>query len=466
MHKIAAPKFSEKIFKAYDIRGVYPSEINEQAAYNIARAFVGYILLKKQGSRALKILVNRDDRVSSPALHKAFIDGLLDEGVMVVDGGLATTPMNYFMVNAVHADGAAMITASHNPQEYNGLKLSLAGTFAIGQGFGGDEIRNAAMRGIFLSAGNPTGISPSMVTKEDLTDEYISFFEERFAHLKNFEIHFVADASNGMAGLLLHRLFARFPKFQVEYLHDDIDMTFPNHEANPLKLETLRDVQDLVVRSRASFGVSFDGDADRIGFVEEKGNIVLADIVTALFASSLDIKGERIIYDLRSSRVVKETITAHGGIPLECRVGHTPNNQEMHKQNAFFAGELSGHYYFRDFFFSDSALFALFMFLDILYREKKNFSALVAPLQKYAKSEEINFTISNKDQAIDSIVVYCKDGAISYLDGVKIDYPDWWLSIRSSNTENLLRLNIEAKNSELLEQKKKLVGELLKPFID
>ncbi len=461
MHKIRESTLNPSIFKAYDIRGVYPSEINEDAVYAIARAFVGYLLLQKKERHALKILVTRDDRVSSPSLHTAFIDGLLDEGVSVIDGGRSTTPMNYFLINTVGADGGAMITASHNPQEFNGLKLSRAGTYAIGNGCGGEEVRNAALRGIFLSSGNPAGLSLHRVVKEDFIEPYISFFEQRFKHLKDFDVHFVADGSNGMAGLLLRKLFARFPKFHVEYLHDDIDMTFPNHEANPLNLKTLQDVQELVVRTHSSFGVSFDGDADRIGFVDEKGNIVLSDIITALFASLLNIKGEHVIYDLRSSRVVKETIREHGGIPIECRVGHTPHNQEMHKQNALLSGELSGHYYFREFFFSDSALFALFTFLDCLYRAQKPLSALVAPLQKYAKSPEINFNVKNKDRALDMIAAHFNDGAASYLDGIKIDYPDWWLNVRSSNTENLLRLNIEAATPELLDKKIKLLSELI-----
>ncbi|MDO8522936.1 MAG: phosphomannomutase/phosphoglucomutase [bacterium] len=408
MHKIAEKKWSEKIFKAYDIRGLYPAEINEDACYKIARAFARYLRLGSAGGRLLKIIVSSDARSSSPTLKEAFVDGLTDEGVEIIDAGLTTTPMHYFAVNILKADGGAMITASHLPMEFNGLKLSKKGAMPIGEGGGMEEIRGDAMRGIFASAARTEeaekNSTPSII-KKDFLSEYIEFLTSNFPNLKS-------------------------------------------------------EITKLISGKKIP-GISFDTDEDRVMFKDEKGNAVPGDIITALLAQKYAKQGEKTIYDVRSSRAVKETIEANGAQAVESRVGHAFIKPLMRKENAIFGGELSGHYYFRDFFFCDSGIFGALAVLDLMRGETKTLSELIKPLLRYAKSEEINFKVQNKDKALDKIAAHFADGKASYLDGLKVEYPHWWFNLRISNTENLVRLNIEAVLPELLDEKKKLIEELL-----
>ncbi|MBI2020897.1 phosphomannomutase/phosphoglucomutase [Candidatus Giovannonibacteria bacterium] len=469
MHKIAEAKFSVSIFKAYDIRGKYPDEINENAVYKIARAFVRYLRLAKAGGGKIKIILSSDARISSPALKESFLDGLQDEGAEVIDAGLTTTPMHYFIVNKTEADGGAMISASHNPAEFNGIKLSKARALPIGEGAGMEEIKNDTMRGIFTME---EGATMGNVLAHDFLEEYIDFLVEKFSELQDCNLKIIADASNGMTSIILRKLFSRFPKIIVEYLHDDLDMTFPNHEADPLKIKNLEDLSDAVIKKHASLGISFDGDGDRIGFIDENGDVVKGDIITALLTRRFalmyshkenDVENvPSVVYDLRASNVVREEIENLGMRPLESRVGHAFIKQLMRKEDAVFGGELSGHYYFKDFFFCDSAIFAALSLLDLVRVSKESLSSLIEPLKRYSKSEEMNFEVSVKDKVLDSITAYFKEAKISYLDGIKIEFPDWWFNLRPSNTENLVRLNIEAATPELLEEKKKLLFELIK----
>ena len=464
MHKIAKLKFDIGIFKAYDIRGKYPEEINEDAAYKIGRAFAGYIRIGKQ-KKDITIAVSADARASSPALKTAFVEGLVAEGAQVIDAGLATTPMYYFVVNETNADGGAMITASHNLKEFNGIKLVRDHAEPIGEGMGLEEIRNATMRGIF----NPFAERGTVVEKSFL-DAYIDFFVQKFKHLANCKIQFVADPADGMAAIVLPKLLKKFPKFKVKLLDETLDMSFPNHEANPLNPAILRDVQDAIVggKKKFVFGVSFDGDGDRVGFVDEKGHIIKGDLMTALFAKHLAREGDVVVYDVRSSRMVKETIENIGARPVESRIGHVFVKKQMKKESAVLGGEQSGHYYFKDFFGVDSAIFALFSLIDILQKTNMVLSELIKPFQKYYKSDEINFIVDNTDAMIDNIVSYFPDAQVSFLDGAKVEYnapvdggASWWFSLRPSNTENLLRLNIEADSPELLEEKKQMLTSLI-----
>src|SRR3989344_1349686 len=458
MHKIAGKSWSEKIFKAYDIRGAYPAEINEDAAYKIARAFVRYLKLGSADGRILKILVSNDKRESSPALKEAFLDGLTDEGVEVIDAGLTTAPHHYFAVNVSEADGGAMITASHLPMEFNGLKLSKKGAMPLSEGAGMEEIKGDAVRGIFASAArNETLPGPSLEeggeekinlpAKIDFTNDYIEFLSNYFPYLE-------------------------------------------------------KEIKKMVSGGKIA-GISFDTDEDRAMFDDEKGNRVPGDIITALlvryFAKTADknslahsgllaltplwggpdahpSSGMRspfaflsaIIYDLRSSRVVRADIEKYGMHPVESRVGHAFIKPLMLKENAVFGGEVSGHYYFKDFFYCDSGIFSALAVLDLMRTEKKKLSELVKPLQKYAKTEELNFTVEEKEKALDRVAAHFDGEKISYLDGVTVSRWDgvpegerWWFNLRLSNTENLVRLNLEAAIPELLEEKKKLISELL-----
>lgn len=420
MHKIAGPKFSEKIFKAYDIRGKYPEEINEDAVYRIARAYATYLGIGARG-KALDIIVSSDDRPSSPKLKKAFIDGLLKEGARVIDAGVTTTSMHYFIVNNTNADGGAMITASHRPFEYNGLKLSRRRAEILGEGSGMEEIRNSALRGVFSDK------EQGNVLVKDFKKEYLNFFEEKFTQLKNYKIKIKIQTQNSVAELFFNDLIAKFSKFEI-------------------------------VSKKYDLSVSFDRDGDRIKFSDEKGNEIAGDIITALLASYFG-QSNIFVYDIRSSRIVKEEIERLGGVAIESRVGHSFIKKSMRENNAIFGGEFVGHYYFRDFFYADSALFAMMCVIDLLSQEKKSFSKLIVPLQRYFATPELNFEVLNKDKEIliDKVAAVFSDGKISYLDGIKIDYPDWWFILRPSNTEDVIRLRIEATTPELLEEKKEQV---------
>ncbi len=472
MHKIVLPKFSENIFKAYDIRGKYQEEINEDAAYKIARSYAMYLGLGSRGKR-LDIVVSFDDRPSSPALKKAFIEGLLDEGTNVVDVGLTTTPMHYFIVNKTDADGGAMITASHLPFEYNGIKLSKKGAEILGGGNGLEEIRNSALRGVFLNK-SQRGI----VIEKNFKNDYLNFFEEKFSALKNYEIKINANLENTIVEIFFRDLIARFPKFKIN-------------------------------SKKYDFGISFDRDGDRIKFSDEHGKEIAGDIITALLirrfkedfnnhshlfeadihspkgehvsslSPSLTVRGWGIrqlteggelpiVYSINSSRIVKEEIEKYGGKAIESRVGHSFMKKAMRQNDAIFGGELSGHYYFKDFFYCDSAIFTMFCIVDLLREQQKTLSELIGPLQKYYSTPELNFKVANKELYIDKAAAAFSDGKISYLDGIKIDYSDpenngtgWWFLLRPSNTEDLIRLRIEADTPELLEEKKKQILTLL-----
>ena len=409
MHKIAQKSWSEGIFRAYDIRGRYPEEINEDSAYKIARAFARYLKLSNMEGRILKVVISADARESSPALKEAFLEGLSDEGAEIIDAGITTTPMHYFIVNKMDADGGAMITASHNPPEFNGIKLSKKGAVSIGSGAGLEEIKNDAIRGIFQ---NSDGKTKGKVTKKDFFGEYIEFLNGCFPHLKSYIAKLVAGK--------------KVP------------------------------------------GLSFDFDGDRVLFRDESGKAVPGDIITALLAQKYAEPGEKIVCDLRSSRAVKEEVEAKGGVAIESRVGHSFIKALMKKENAVFGGELSGHYYFRDFFYSDSGIFAALAVLDLIKTAQKSLSELVRPLMRHFKSEEINFEVKDKEKILDKVAAYFTDlpagrqaPKISYLDGIKVEYPDWWFNLRPSNTEDFLRLNIEASTPELLEEKRRILSDLI-----
>lgn len=454
-----APGINPAIFRAYDIRGIYPDELNERAAYLIARAFVHHVraMQSKKNKKSSRILISADARSSSPALKEAFLRGLLEEGAHVIDAGLTTTPMHTFIFNRIGADGGAMITASHNPAKFNGIKLTgLQGT--IGEGSGMEEVAHVAQRGIFEE-----GLSKGSVREENFLSAYIHFLISQFPLLKTMRGKIALDAGNGMTGLLLRPLMAELPEMRATFLHDDIDMTFPYHEANPVKPENVVDVQEEIKKGGYLLGAAFDGDGDRVVFADEHGIMIPGDLTVALFATHFMKKNDgAIVYEVRSSRVIKEEIERLGGTPLLSRAGHSFIKSMMRKHNAVFGGEASGHYMFRDFFFAESALLAFLFLLDILVKKRMKLSALIAPLRRYVKPPEINFAVADeKEKILDRVAAAFPDAEISYLDGVTINYPDWWCNLRPSNTENLLRLNIEATTESLLEEKKQVIIRLI-----
>lgn len=431
------------IFKAYDIRGVYPKEIHEDIVYKIGRATAQFL-------NAKKIAVGHDMRQSSPSLFKALASGISDEGCIVVNLGLVSTPMVYFASGKLDVDGAISLTASHNPGEYNGLKFCRSGAVPIGENSGLKEIESIAMNETFVPSGN----NPNMETY-DIRSQYIDYFSS-FAKLGNTKFKIVVDPANAM-GIAELDIYRRFQdNIELTTIFDTYDSTFPNHEANPLKIETLATLQEEVKRHGADIGIANDGDADRIAFVDERGEIIPMDLTTALLAQIILKKnpGSTILYDLRSSKAVKEIIEENGGIAKECRVGHALIKKQMREEGALFAGELSGHYYFQENSFAEAGTFAAILILNLMAETAKPISELVKNARRYHHSGEINSDVEDKDTVFQTLREKYADGKQHELDGLKVEYTNWWFNVRPSNTEPALRLNLEADNEELMKRKR------------
>lgn len=444
-------KINPEIFKAYDIRGAYPKDLDEEAGYLIGRAYVKFL-----NKKDAKIVVGRDNRLSSDSLFNSLVKGLTDQGANVIDIGLSTTPLLYFSVAYFNFDGGINITASHNPIEDNGFKLVREKAIPIGAENGIYEIRDMALAGNFNNQKKG-----KMVTKEVLT-EYIKFNISQFNLKKIKPLKIIVDTANAVPGVVAPKMLEA-TNCNVKYLFLELDGHFPNHIPNTLKKENLRFVSTTVREEKADLGIAFDGDGDRIVFIDQEGEIVDGDLITA-FLSEIILKDnpkEKIIYDIRSSNVVEETIRNNGGIPIIERIGHAFIKERMRKENALFAGELSGHYYHRSHFFCECPFFILFKVLEIISQSHKNLSELIAPFKKYFTSGEINFPVKNKEELLKELEKKFGNGKISKLDGLRIDYPDWWFLTRPSNTEPVLRLVVEAKTKELMEEKTHLLSDLL-----
>ena len=436
-----------EIFKAYDVRGIYPSDLNEEIAYKIGRAFVAFLKIKE-------VVVGHDGRLSSPQLFKALAKGINDQGADVIDIGLASTPMFYF--GAAKSQSSIMVTASHNPKEYNGFKFCRENAIPISGETGIQDIKGLAEKNEFKEA------KKGKIIKKEIMQDYIQHNLSFVKTDKKFKI--VVDAGNGMGSFTFPKIFEKLP-FEFIPLYCEMDFNFPNHEPNPLKYETLKDLQKKVVEEKADIGIALDGDGDRCILIDEKGDIVNCDLITALVGKSLlkTNPGNTILYDLRSSKVVAETIKSNDGKPIMCRVGHSFIKKQMRDENAVFAGELSGHFYYKDSFFTESSFITLAMTLNLLAEENKPLSELADPLRKYFQSGEINSDVADKETKIKEIEENYKDAEkILHLDGLSGYYKDWWFNIRPSNTEPLLRLNLEADTKELMEQKRdeilKIIG--------
>ena len=431
------------IFKAYDIRGIYPTEINEDTAYAIGRATVEHLAPRCIG-------VGRDIRESSPSLFASFTQGVMDAGCDVIDLGIITTPMVYFAAGRLDIDAAISLTASHNPPEYNGMKIALRGAIPVGENSGLREIRDIALAGNF----HPSDQKGTMAA-EDIRPAYYGYFAS-FADFREKHFTVVIDTANAM-GVYELPIYEQFPEnLTVVNLYNDLDHPFQCHEANPLKLDTLDELREKVKDAHADLGIAYDGDADRIGFVDENGEIIPMDLVTGLLAKIILSKrpGATILYDLRSSRAVKEIIEENGGIALECKVGHANIKRQMREDGAIFAGELSGHYYFEENSFAEAGTLPAILLLNLMTETGQKISELVHALRRYAHSGEINSEVADKEGVLAKLKTAYADGAQHELDGLKVDYPDWWFNVRPSNTEPLLRLNLEAKTPEMMEEKK------------
>jgi phosphomannomutase len=426
------------VFKAYDVRGLVPEELDARMAWRVGRAAARHL-----GARTLA--VGRDARSHSPELRDALVRGICDEGVDVVDLGLVATPMLYFGVERLATDGGIMITASHNPARYNGFKICREHAIPVGEASGLREIERIA-GALDEAPAARRGSERRSDLREAYADHVLSVGGAQP------RLHVAIDCGNGMAALGLEPLLARL-ELRVERLYFEPDGSFPNHEADPLKLENLADLCRAVERSGADFGVAFDGDGDRAVFVDDRAQPVPSDLMTALLARRALLRhpGGSVLYDLRSSRVVAEEIEAAGGRAEMCRVGHSFVKQRMRELGAIFAGELSGHFYFR---FSpdlvaDDGNAALVALLDVLGDAGKPLSALVAPLRRYAASGEINRRVADVPGLLAAIErEHAGAPEIDHLDGLLVRYPDWWFNLRPSNTEPVLRLNLEADTTE------------------
>src|SRR3954462_9595982 len=436
------------IFKAYDVRGLYPNEVNEDAALQIGRGFVAYL-------KAKRVAVSRDMRLSSPAGSAAFIEGARQQGADVVDYGMLATDMMYFAVARDGHDGGAQITASHNPKQYNGIKLVRGEAFPLSGEAGLGEIRDM----IVNHALPAPAATPGGLTRMDVLDDYVkhvlSFIDTSV--IKPFNV--VLDAGSGMAGLVAPRLFEKLPCHTTR-LCFVIDGTFPNHEANPLIEENRRDITAAVIRQKADIGIAWDGDADRCFFIDGAGEFISGDFVTALLAEAFLLKhpGATIIYDLRASNAVKDVVSRYGGRALMNRVGHAFIKQRMRQEDGIFAGEVTGHYYFRDFYYADNGFIPALLILELMSMKNKSLRDLLQPLrERYFISGEINTKLASMNEVpgkLAAIEAAYKDATLQKMDGVSVDYPDWHFNVRASNTEPLLRLNLEAKTPALMEQKR------------
>ena len=432
------------IFKAYDIRGIYGQDLTEDIFYKIARAYVKFLGGKK-------VVVARDCRVHSQPLFEAFARGLTDVGVDVVDIGLASTPMSYFANGTLGADGSVMITASHNTKEWNGCKLCRANAVPISGATGIKDIERMVETG---DLGADAAVKGT-ITQVDVSAPYAAHVRA-FAHLAR-PVHVAMDFANGM-GIAESAAFAG-TDLTYDALYGEYDGDFPNHDANPLHVETLKDLQALIRANpgKYAFGVAFDGDADRAGFLDEKGEVIPMDFMTALIAQDLlqSAPGAACFYDLRSSKVAAEVIAAAGGKPMMSRVGHSFIKAQMRENDAIFAGELSGHYYFKANSTAESSSMATFALANIVSKSEKPLSALVAPLRKYAHSGEINSKVADAAAVLARVKAAFPDNF--ELDGVSVDRWDaegWWFNVRMSNTEPLVRLNLEAKTPDLMAAKR------------
>jgi phosphomannomutase len=440
----------DRVFKAYDVRGVVPDDLDADLARSIGAAFADWTGLPS-------ILLGRDSRLSSPELAQAISDGARSRGADIVDLGLASTDLVYFASGSLDLP-AIMITASHNPKEYNGLKFCLPGARPVGEDSGLRDIR-ALVEGGDDGSGPPVG----RLEHRDLLDAYVEHVLS-FVDVQSMRPLTVAvDTANGMGGLVVPAVMARLP-VSLHHLYAELDGTFPNHPADPIDPENQRELKVTVLDRRADIGLAFDGDADRVFLVDERAEDVSGSLMTALVARAMlrQEPGAKIVHNLICSWIVPETIRAEGGVPIRTRVGHSFIKQVMADTGAIFGGEHSGHYYFRQNYRADSGLIAAVVALGELSAADRPLSEVLAPFRKYFDSGEINSRVDDQAGRIERIASSLSDGAQDRLDGLTVEYQDWWCNVRASNTEPLLRLNVEARTPELLAEKTAMVLDLIR----
>ena len=436
------PKIDPEIFKSYDIRGIVPSQLNTDVARLIGRAFRTEIT----GTR---VAVGRDMRVHSDELATALCKGLMESGCSVVDLGRISTDALYFAVGHLGLDGGIMVTASHNPSEYNGFKMCRKNAEPLSGRDGINRIQE------MISLGDlEEPIGGGSIEKKDIlpafTEHVLSFIDT--SRIRDFKV--IVDAGNGMAGVTVPPVFKKLPCKLVP-MYFELDGSFPNHPANPIEPENIKDLQDRVQKEKADFGVAFDGDADRMFLVDENGTPIGGDIITLLVAKSLLAKspGATVLYNIICSRAVSEGIVSAGGRAVRTPVGHALIKPLMKKENAIFGGEHSGHFYFQKNWYADSGLIAMLVAMEVISESDKPLSELIKSLDPYVRSGEINSKVTSIAKTLERIVAAYPDRMVDRMDGIAIQAEEWWFNVRPSNTEPLLRLNVEAKSAQLLEEK-------------
>ena len=440
------------IFKAYDIRGTWPDQIDERMARRIGAALVQFLSAKR-------LVVGRDMRTMAPAVHDAVIDGILAQGCDVVDIGLCSTPMGYYAIGKLPCDGGLVVTASHNPKQYIGFKLCKQQARPLSGDTGIRDIERI-VAGAELPAAARAGKRDQVDLQRDFV-QHIAGFQKAIAPMT-----IAVDYANGMGANEAPAIFARIPGLRVVPLFEQLDGTFPNHEANPLVESNLDPLRAAVKQHRAALGLAFDGDADRCAFVDENGRTVHADLITVILARGLLQRhpGKGIIYDLRSSKVVPEEIRRLGGRPVRERVGHSFMKETMRQQDCIGGGELSGHFYFAENYYTDCGVLAAIMVMNQLSAERQSLQQAADALRKYHGTGEINFKVADKPGLMRQVQERYRDGTVDFLDGVTVTYPDWWVNVRPSNTEPYLRMCLEADSRRLMEQKRaELIGILGQP---
>jgi len=445
-----------EIFKAYDVRGLYPQELSEDVFVQLGRAFVAVL-------GAGRFAVTRDMRTSSPSLAAAFIDGVVRQGGHVHDYGLAGTDMMYYAVASAGLDGGAQITASHNPKQYNGCKMVKAEAFPLSGESGIREMKEMMLGGTLP----PPAATPGTVTRGDITAPYVE-------HVMGFidpsvirPFNVVLDAGSGIAGAVAPHLFDRLP-CRTTRLCFEVDGTFPNHEANPLIEENRQDITAEVIRQRADIGIAWDGDADRCFFIDGSGEFIAGDFITALLAEAALMKqpGATIVYDVRASYAVKDTVARYGGRALMNRVGHAFIKRRMREEDGLFGGEVTGHYYFKDNFYADNGFIPALLILELMSRKGQSLRDLLAPLrERYFISGEINTKVASMAVVPDKLDRLAREyahGHVYRLDGISVEFDDWHFNVRASNTEPLLRLNLEGATPEIMERRRDEVLEIIR----
>src|SRR5262245_37348069 len=441
MNSVPPPESLDAIFKAYDIRGVYPDQIDETVARLVGNAFVGF-------TGTDRVLVGRDARPSSEPLVEAFVDGARLAGADVIDVGLASTDLVYYASGSLDAP-AAMFTASHNPAQYNGIKLCRAGAAPVGEDTGLRQLKAVVAEGLFERAEEP-----GRVERQDLLGAFVG-------HVRSFvdvdalrPMRVVADTANGVGGLIVPAVFSGLP-FELSVLFGELDGTFPNHPADPIQPENLKDLQRAIIGETADVGLAFDGDADRVFLVDNDAVPVSGSTTTAILAKAILARnpGGKVVYNLICSRAVPEVIRESGGTPIRSRVGHSFIKAVMAETDAVFGGEHSAHYYFRDNYRADSGIIAALMVLEQLSIAGAPLSELRRPFERYSASGEVNRRVADPASVLALVADAFADGHQDHLDGLTVEYDDWWFNLRPSNTEPLLRLNVEAADVAACEQR-------------